>query len=62
MESQAEVVQRWRDLREMLLGQLAMFENGRLSLHSNDMDVAPLRVDELRREIREFDRLIAAED
>lgn len=60
MESEAEILQRWRNLREMLIQQLAMFQTGALSLHSNDMDVAPVRVDELKRQIFEFDGLIAA--
>jgi hypothetical protein len=59
METEAEILQRWRYLREMLLQQLSMFETGALSLRSSDRDVAPLRIDELKRQISEFDRLIA---
>jgi hypothetical protein len=51
-------VQRWRDLREMLIRQLDMFERGALTLHADRVDVSPEAIANLKREILEFDTLI----
>lgn len=62
METQTEIVQRWRDLRTMLIQQLDMFERGALTLRSNGLDVSPEAIADLRREILEFDALIAKDE
>jgi hypothetical protein len=56
------VVQRWRDLREVLIRQLDMFETGRLTLKSAGIDVSPEAVSDLKRDIMEFDALISADE
>jgi len=53
-----QVVQRWRDLREMLIRQLDMFESGGLTLRSNDINVSSAAIRDLKRDILEFDALI----
>jgi len=58
-QSPDRIVQRWRDLRGMLIQQLDMFETGSLTLKSNGADVAPAAVGDLRRSILEFDALIS---
>lgn len=40
METHAEIVQRWRDLRTMLIDQLEMFETGALTLRSNGVNIS----------------------
>lgn len=60
MQSENEIVQRWRALREMLIAQLDMLQSGLLTLRANGVDLAPTRIDELKREIFEFDGLIAS--
>jgi len=57
----AQTVSRWRDLREMLIRQLAMFETGDLTLRSNDVNVSQAAMADLKRSILEFDALISAE-
>ena len=59
METHAEVVQRWRDLRTMLIQQLDMFETGALTLRSNGVNISAEAMADLRRSILEFDALIA---
>ena len=59
---QPEIVQRWRDLRTMLIQQLDMFERGALTLRSNGLDVSAEAIADLRREILEFDALIAKDE
>lgn len=61
METDAEVAQRWRDLREMLIQQLDMFESGALTLRSNGVNISANAMADLRRSILEFDALIAKE-
>lgn len=58
METDTQVVQRWRDLRAMLISQLDMFEKGSLVLHSNDVDISGAAIADLKRSILEFDALI----
>lgn len=62
METHAEVVQRWRDLRTMLIQQLDMFETGALILHSNGVNISADAMADLRRSILEFDALIAKDE
>jgi hypothetical protein len=62
METQTEIVQRWRDLRTMLIQQLDMFETGALTLRSNGLDMSAEATADLRREILEFDLLIAKDE
>jgi hypothetical protein len=61
METQDQIVQRWRDLRDMLIQQLEMFESGALTLRSNGVDISPAAIADLRRSILEFDGLISKE-
>lgn len=62
MQTHAQVVQRWRDLRAMLVQQLEMFESGALTLRSNGVNIAPGAIADLRHKILEFDALIAKDD
>lgn len=59
METHAEIVQRWRDLRTMLMQQLDMFESGALILRSNGVNISADAMGDLRRRILDFDALIA---
>lgn len=59
METDAEIVQRWHDLRTMLIQQLDMFETGALTLRSNGVNISAEAMADLRRSILEFDALIA---
>ena len=59
MGMQAEVIQRWRDLRTMLINQLDMFETGALTLRSNGVNISAEAITDLKRSILEFDALIA---
>jgi hypothetical protein len=61
-EIHEQLVQRWRDLREMLIHQLSMFETGGLTLRSNDKNVSEAAVTDLKRSILEFDALISGGD
>jgi hypothetical protein len=58
-ETQDQIVHRWRDLRNMLAGQLDMFEAGVLTLRSNDVNVSEAAISDLKRSIVEFDALIS---
>jgi len=62
METQTEIVQRWRGLRTMLIRQLNMFERGALTLRSGGLDMSAEAAADLRREILEFDALIAKDE
>lgn len=57
-ETRDQIVQRWCELRQMLIGQLDMFEAGVLTLRSNDVDVSEAAISDLKRSIVEFDALI----
>jgi hypothetical protein len=50
------------ELRELLNGQLVMFESGALTLRSNDINIAPATMIDLQRSILEFDRMISEHD
>jgi hypothetical protein len=62
METRAEIVQRWRDLRSMLIQQLEMFEAGALILHSNGLNISAEAIADLKRSILEFDALISQDE
>lgn len=62
METQEQIVRRWRDLREMLIRQLEMFESGALTLRSNNVDISLPAIADLKRSILEFDALISGRD
>jgi len=57
-EIREPTLQRWRDLRGMLIRQLEMFESGALTLRTDQVDVSPAAIANLKREIYEFDALI----
>jgi hypothetical protein len=59
METSAEIRERWRYLRDLLIDQLGRFESGVLQLHSKEINVSPDVIIRLRREIRDFDQMIA---
>ncbi len=58
MRADPLVVQRWNQLRGMLIDQLEMFESGRLTLKAGGEDVSADAVIRLKRDILEFDRLL----
>jgi hypothetical protein len=62
MRADPIIVQRWRDLRQMLIGQLDMFDSGAISLRSNSVDVSAEAIANLKREIFAFDALISDDD
>jgi vacuolar-type H+-ATPase subunit E/Vma4 len=62
METQAEIVTRWRYLRQLLIEQLAKFESGELKIHSATENVSAGAIERLKREIEDFDGLIAVSD
>jgi hypothetical protein len=59
METPAEIRERWRYLRDLLIEQLSRFESGLLQLHSSDVNVSPEVIVRLKREILDFDEMIA---
>ena len=59
MEARAKTVERWRFLRALLIQQLDAFESGVLQMHADDVNVSPAAMGKLRKEILEFDALIA---
>jgi len=52
------IVKQWRDLRGMLIRQLDMFESGALTLRTDQVDVSPGAISNLKHEILAFDALI----
>ena len=62
MRADPIIVQRWRDLREMLIRQLDMFDSGAISLRSNSVDVSADAIANLKREIFAFDALISDDE
>lgn len=58
METQAEIVIRWRYLRALLIEQLSKFESGELTIHSGAQNVSEDAIERLKREIEDFDGLI----
>ncbi|HXQ15793.1 MAG TPA: hypothetical protein VN814_14340 [Caulobacteraceae bacterium] len=62
MRADPIIVQRWRDLRQMLIRQLDMFDSGNISLKSDSIDVSAEAIDNLKREIFDFDALISDDE
>jgi hypothetical protein len=62
MKTDPLLVQRWRDLRGMLIEQLDMFETGRLSLTASGVDISMRAISDLKKSILEFDALILADE
>jgi hypothetical protein len=58
METPAEIRERWRYLRDLLIQQLGRFESGALHMHSNDVDVSERAIAMLKQHIEDFDELI----
>jgi len=56
-----QVIQRWHDLRGMLIRQLDMFEDGGLTLRSNNSDASSSAVADLKSRILEFNTLISGQ-
>ncbi len=59
METPAEIRERWRYLRDLLIDQLGRFEGGTLQIHSNDEDVSAAAIKRLKQNIVDFDNLIS---
>jgi hypothetical protein len=62
MRADPIVVQRWRDLRQMLIRQLDMFDRGSISLKTDSLDVSAEAIANLKREIFDFDSLISDDE
>lgn len=62
MRADPIIVQKWRDLRQMLIHQLDMFDTGSISLTSDNVDVSAEAMANLRREIFGFDALISDDE
>ncbi|MGH6955390.1 MAG: hypothetical protein ACREEW_01845 [Caulobacteraceae bacterium] len=62
METQAEIVTRWRYLRQLLIEQLANFESGHMTIHEGAEDVSKRAIERLKREIDDFDGLIGVSE
>lgn len=58
VETPAEIEQRWRYLRDLLIEQLERFEAGVYTLHANREDVSAGAIAKLKRNILDFDQLI----
>lgn len=59
METPAEIRERWRYLRDLLIEQLGRFESGALQMHSNEENVSAGAIQMLKRHILEFDQMLA---
>lgn len=59
METQAEIRDRWCYLRDLLIEQLGQFESGALQVRANNIDVSAGAIAELKKNILDFDSLIA---
>jgi hypothetical protein len=59
METQPEIRERWRYLRDLLIAQLDRFERGTMQMHSDGENVSPGAIVMIKRHIKEFDELIA---
>ena len=59
METSAEIRDRWRSLRELLIEQLGRFESDILQMQTAGVDVSPDVIARLKKEILEFDGMIA---
>jgi len=58
METPAEIRERWRYLRDLLIEQLGRFESGAMRLHEAGVDVSPNAISTLKKNILEFDQMI----
>ncbi len=58
METPAEIRDRWRYLRDLLMTQLERFESGAMQMHSDEENVSAGAIVMLKRHIKEFDELI----
>lgn len=58
METPAEIRERWRYLRDLLIEQLSRFESGELHIHSNAEDVSVAAIGKLKQNIADFDSMI----
>lgn len=59
METPSDIRNRWIYLRDLLLEQLARFETGSLQIHADGENVSPDAITRLRRNIFDFDQMIA---
>lgn len=59
METPAEIRERWRYLRDLLITQLDRFEVGSMQMHSDGENVSAGAIGMLKRHIKEFDEMIA---
>jgi hypothetical protein len=59
METPQEVRERWRYLRDLLLEQLGRFESGVMQMHAAGEDVSSDAILQLKKNILDFDTLIA---
>jgi hypothetical protein len=59
MESPAEIRERWRYLRDLLIDQLGRFETGALKLHAGDQDESAKAISTLKQHIQDFDVMIS---
>ena len=59
METPAEIRDRWRHLRDLLIQQLERFESGAMQMHSADENVSAGTIVMLKRHVKEFDEMIA---
>ena len=62
MESEFEIANRWRYLRQLLQEQLAQFETGSLQIHEGADNVSGAAIERLKREIEDFDGLICVSE
>jgi len=62
LETPAEIRERWAYLRDLLIEQLSRFESGALRIHTADVDVSAAAIAKLKKNIRDFDELIARSD
>lgn len=59
METNEQIRTRWRYLRDLMIKQLDRFETGVLQMHTAGEDVSPDVIVRLKKEILEFDSMIA---
>lgn len=59
METNEEIRVRWRYLRDLLIEQLGRFEAGAMQMHTQGVNVSSDVIVRLKKEILEFDAMIA---
>ena len=59
METPSEIRHRWSYLRDLLIAQLNRLEDGTFKILSDSVDVSPDAIRRLKKEILDFDTLIA---